>query len=235
MFTGIAQGKASIRRLEPQDGRLRLTVAFPEGALEGAVEGASVAINGCCLTIEKTDGDEAVFCAVGETLRLTNLGALKEGDEVNFERAAKIGDEIGGHRMAGHIQCTVKTLEVTKNGEDAAMRVELPFGLEHYFLEKAFVGLNGCSLTVSEVGDDDFTVNLVPETLKRTTFGSVEAGSVLNLEIDMFVQAVVDSVGYAFFCEMDNLVPAWVNVKDKKKGKRKGKKGKGKRRKSKKK
>ena len=171
------------------------TVELPEDMAGGLQTGASVAHNGCCLTVTETDGRTARFDLMAETLDKTNLGRLKEGDAVNLERAARFGDEIGGHLMSGHITATTEILRIERTEHNTTMHFALPAALKPYILPKGFVGLDGCSLTIGSVGEDSFCVHLIPETLRRTLFGTRQAGDTVNLEIDPQTQAVVDTVG----------------------------------------
>ena len=171
------------------------TVELPEDMAGGLQTGASVAHNGCCLTVTETDGRTARFDLMAETLDKTNLGRLKAGDLVNLERAARFGDEIGGHLMSGHITATTEILRVERTEHNTTMHFALPAALKPYILPKGFVGLDGCSLTIGGVGEDSFCVHLIPETLRRTLFGTRQAGDTVNLEIDPQTQAVVDTVG----------------------------------------
>ena len=171
------------------------TVELPEDMAGGLQTGASVAHNGCCLTVTETDGRTARFDLMAETLDKTNLGRLKAGDLVNLERAARFGDEIGGHLMSGHITATTEILRIERTEHNTTMHFALPAALKPYILPKGFVGLDGCSLTVGSVGEDSFCVHLIPETLRRTLFGTRQAGDTVNLEIDPQTQAVVDTVG----------------------------------------
>ena len=171
------------------------TVELPEDMAGGLQTGASVAHNGCCLTVTETDGRTARFDLMAETLDKTNLGRLKAGDLVNLERAARFGDEIGGHLMSGHITATTEILRIERTVHNTTMHFALPAALKPYILPKGFVGLDGCSLTVGSVGEDSFCVHLIPETLRRTLFGTRQAGDTVNLEIDPQTQAVVDTVG----------------------------------------
>lgn len=196
MFTGIVQGIAVITGIEETpDGRFRRhTVRLPDGLADGLQPGASVAHNGCCLTVTQTDGISASFDLMAETLDKTNLGRLKTGDAVNIERAARFGDEIGGHLMSGHISTTCRILRIERSGENCTIWFDLPDAARGYILPKGFVGLDGCSLTVGQVQDQTFNVHLIPETLNRTLFGSRREGDEINLEIDPHTQAVVDTV-----------------------------------------
>ena len=171
------------------------TVELPEDMAGGLQTGASVAHNGCCLTVTETDGRTARFDLMAETLDKTNLGRLKAGDLVNLERAARFGDEIGGHLMSGHITATTEILRIERTEHNTTMHFALPAALKPYILPKGFVGLDGCSLTIGSVGEDSFCVHLIPETLRRTLFGTRQAGDTVNLEIDPQTQAVFDTVG----------------------------------------
>ena len=196
MFTGIVQGMGRVVSVEQPAADFRThTVELPEDMAGGLQTGASVAHNGCCLTVTETDGRTARFDLMAETLDKTNLGRLKAGDLVNLERAARFGDEIGGHLMSGHITATTEILRIERTVHNTTMHFALPAALKPYILPKGFVGLDGCSLTIGSVGEDSFCVHLIPETLRRTLFGTRQAGDTVNLEIDPQTQAVVDTVG----------------------------------------
>ena len=196
MFTGIVQGMGRVVSVEQPAADFRIhTVELPEDMAGGLQTGASVAHNGCCLTVTETDGRTARFDLMAETLDKTNLGRLKAGDLVNLERAARFGDEIGGHLMSGHITATTEILRIECTEHNITMHFALPAALKPYILPKGFVGLDGCSLTIGNVGEDSFCVHLIPETLRRTLFGTRQAGDTVNLEIDPQTQAVVDTVG----------------------------------------
>lgn len=195
MFTGIVQGMGRIVAIdEPsQDFRTHI-VELPSEMTQNLQIGASVANNGCCLTITKIQDDQVSFDLMDETLAKTNLGRLKEGDRVNLERAAKFGDEIGGHVMSGHVMATTAITRIDETEFNRTVWFALPAGLKPYILTKGFVGLDGCSLTIGDVTNDEFNVHLIPETLARTLFGARQVGDVVNVEIDPQTQAVVDTV-----------------------------------------
>ena len=196
MFTGIVQGMGRVVSVEQPAADFRThTVELPGDMAGGLQTGASVAHNGCCLTVTETDGRTARFDLMAETLDKTNLGRLKADDLVNLERAARFGDEIGGHLMSGHITATTEILRIERTEHNTTMHFALPAALKPYILPKGFVGLDGCSLTIGNVGEDSFCVHLIPETLRRTLFGTRQAGDTVNLEIDPQTQAVVDTVG----------------------------------------
>ena len=195
MFTGIVQGMGRVVLIEqPAPDFRRHTVELPEHMAHGLQTGASVAHNGCCLTIAAANGRQAAFDLMDETLAKTNLGRLETGDMVNLERAARIGDEIGGHLMSGHITCTAAITRIDRGAHNTAMWFALPAAVRPYILPKGFVGLDGCSLTVGDVSDTEFSVHLIPETLQRTLFGTRQEGDTVNLEADPQIQAVVDTV-----------------------------------------
>ena len=196
MFTGIVQGMGRVVSVEQPAADFRThTVELPEDMAGGLQTGASVAHNGCCLTVTEADGRTARFDLMAETLDKTNLGRLKAGDLVNLERAARFGDEIGGHLMSGHITATTEILRIERTEHNTTMHFALPAALKPYILPKGFVSLDGCSLTIGSVGEDSFCVHLIPETLRRTLFGTRQAGDTVNLEIDPQTQAVVETVG----------------------------------------
>ena len=177
--------------------------------------GGSIAINGTCLTVVTADEAEGVstFDVVGETLRATSLGRLGPGSEANFERAARVGDEIGGHLVSGHVCCVTRVEAVEKdeggkggnqNSGNVKMTFRVPSRWGKYILPKGFVSLDGCSLTVGpdvatsraggEGASTSFSVFFIPETLRVTRFGEVGVGDAVNVEVDATTQAVVDAV-----------------------------------------
>lgn len=194
MFTGIVQGTAKIIAIKPLDQFMRIELELPSDACKDLSIGGSIALNGTCLTVTKFDGQRVFFDAIASTLSLTNLEGLAAGDLINFERAARIGDEIGGHLMSGHICDTVAITEIDKTETNCRVQFERPAKWARYLLDKGFVGLNGCSLTMTDLREDRFSVWLIPETLERTVFGTAEVGDQVNLEIDPQTQAIVDRV-----------------------------------------
>jgi riboflavin synthase len=193
MFTGLIEHVGVVRRLSPPSGgAARLSVDL--GPLAGdARRGDSVSINGCCLTISELEGAIAVFDAVPETLRRTNLGELRAGDRVNLERALQPGQRLGGHFVQGHVDGTA-TLRAVSRGEAWA---EYSFqlddaGLIPFLVEKGSVAVDGVSLTVAGCdGTGLFRVALIPETLARTTMGEKQTGSRVNVETDILGKYVL--------------------------------------------
>ncbi len=194
MFTGIVQTKLPVLALEKKDDFATLTFEFSAAMLDGLKSGASVAINGTCLTVRLIDGQRVSFDAIGQTLKVTNLGALTTGCVVNIERAARFGDEIGGHLLSGHIMDQVSVLAVADSADNRVVWMERPAHLAPFLLDKGFVALNGCSLTIAAVEADRFSVHLIPETRDVTTFGEVAVGDRINVEVDAQTQAVVETV-----------------------------------------
>ena len=195
MFTGIVQGLGEVTQIQDQGGIRRLQVRLPTGCNQGLETGASVAINGVCLTVVGWDQHGVEFDVIDETLRLTNLGDLKVGHVVNVERAARFGDEIGGHVLSGHIHGRAQVTEVVETDANLAVWWAVPDALKKYVLPKGYVSLNGCSLTVGDTErDGQLSIHLIPETRELTTFGRVTVGDSLNLEIDSQTQAIVDTV-----------------------------------------
>ncbi|MFP1183992.1 riboflavin synthase subunit alpha [Klebsiella pneumoniae] len=195
MFTGIVQGTAKVVSIDDKPNFRTHVVELPAHMLEGLETGASVANNGCCLTVTEINGARISFDLMKETLRITNLGDIQVGDEVNVERAAKFSDEIGGHLMSGHIMTTAEIVKIltSENNRQIWLKVQDPT-LMKYILYKGFIGIDGISLTVGEVTATRFCVHLIPETLQRTTLGAKKLGDRVNIEIDPQTQAVVDTV-----------------------------------------
>ncbi len=196
MFTGIVQGLAKILAIKGPDQLKTITLVFPSHALDAVSKGASIAINGVCLTVTQFDEakSEASFDVMQETLRVTNIGTLDTGDTVNFERAASFGKEIGGHLMSGHVQTTVPLTRRIQGDNNVSLFFACPEAFRKYLMPKGFVGLNGCSLTLGEQVTNEFCVHLIPETLQATTFGCAKPGDLINLEVDPSTQAIVDTV-----------------------------------------
>jgi riboflavin synthase len=193
MFTGIVTHRGVVRSLEPAgpDGALRLVIE-PDQPLEHLSIGDSIAVDGCCLTATCLDDGRLAFDAIPETLRKTTLGARRVGDEVNLERALRVGEALGGHWVQGHVD-GVGTIEaVEARGEDVRIVLSVAEGLHGGMLVKGSVTLDGVSLTVGEVWREAegerplrFSVYLIPHTLAVTGFGRVQVGDAVNIEADV--------------------------------------------------
>ena len=192
MFTGIVQGRGTVVSIEKGEAVWTFSINLPN--TEGLERGASVAINGVCLTATEMNGDRVLFDVIQETLERTNLGGLRAHDEVNVERSLKMGDELGGHLLSGHIMGTGEITARTEVGEGVDMTISASSTMMKYIHEKGYIGLNGASLTIGEVVEHQFNIHLIPETLRLTTFGSIQTGDVINIEIDAMTQTIVATV-----------------------------------------
>ncbi|AEW44537.1 riboflavin synthase alpha chain [Serratia symbiotica str. 'Cinara cedri'] len=195
MFTGIIQGIAPLVAIDKKPNFCTHVIEMPAELLFGIELGSSVANNGCCLTVTSVKDSYVSFDIIQETQILTNLGELSLGDKINIERAAKFNDEIGGHMMSGHIICTAVIAKILASENNRQIWLRMPhLSLMRYILHKGFIGIDGISLTISEIVHNEFCVHLIPETLHRTTLGKKRLGEKVNIEIDLQTQTIVDSV-----------------------------------------
>ena len=196
MFTGIVQGIATLTRVERSSDIITWTVGFPDGSLEGVVIGASVSLDGCCLTVTSIPAGCATFDLVPETIQRSSFDKVTVGAALNFERSLKFGDEIGGHLLSGHVDavCQIVSIETFENSRVVTFKVAPE--LTKYLFVKGYVALNGASLTLTKVdrSGGEFCVSLIPETLAKTTFSNKQVGDQINLEIDRSTQAIVETV-----------------------------------------
>ena len=191
MFTGIVSGVGTLHRR--QDARFVIACPYKRRSL---ADGASIACDGCCLTIvevAKGKGEGARFTveASNETLARTTLGTWAEGRRINLERALALGDELGGHLVTGHIDGLATLLARERDGESVRVMLEGPAHLAPFIAAKGSVALDGVSLTVNEVDGSDFAVSVIPHTLAQTTLGATQVGTKLNLEVDPIARYVV--------------------------------------------
>lgn len=189
MFTGLVEEIGTVAKLEPQDDALRVTIAAIT-VLSDAALGASIAVNGVCLTVAELGDRTFTADVMQESLNRTSLGELGEGSRVNLERALAAGARLGGHIMQGHVDGTATLLDRTSSENWDVLRFSLPPELSHYVVEKGSIAVNGTSLTVSAVGDDWFEVSLIPTTLAETTHGELAVGDTVNLEVDVLAKYV---------------------------------------------
>lgn len=198
MFTGIVQAKVKVSEISDQEQFRRLTLEVPEQLLQSLERGASISINGTCLTATEFSQTEALgwvsFDVIDETLAKTNLGALVVGSLVNFERSLSFGREIGGHLVSGHVHGTAEILAVSQTGANWRVDIELKPEFRAYVLSKGFISIDGISLTVGEVTATSFSLHLIPETLEVTTLGQRKAGDRVNIELDQQTVTIVDTV-----------------------------------------
>jgi riboflavin synthase len=183
-------------RVESKPGLKTYAVEIPQALVAGLELGASVSIDGVCQTVVRIDGAGVTFDAMEETLRRTTIGSIAEGRQVNVERSARSGDEIGGHALAGHVSGTAEIIDVRANENNRAVTFRVPAAWMSYIFPQGFIALDGASLTVVDVDQAQatFRVSFIPETLKRTTFGFKGIGDQVNVEIDSRTQIIVDTV-----------------------------------------
>jgi len=198
MYTGIVQGLEKVVNIQQGDNFTTLYISNENGFLNDVFIGASVSIDGTCLTATSFDtiANIASFDVSALTTSLTTLQFLKIGDEVNIERSIKAGMENGGHNIFGHIEGMATIKDVVHTGETLHIDIVIPDDNIKYFFKKGFIGLQGCSLTVNRVGrkTNEISVDLIPETLRLTTFKHVQIGGKLNYEIDQMTRTMVDTL-----------------------------------------
>lgn len=194
MFTGIVEELGSVVAVEPLESAARLTVRG-QTVTADAADGDSIAVNGVCLTVTGVSDGAFTADVMAETLSRSSLGPLHPGDPVNLERAVTPATRLGGHLMQGHVDGTGEILDRTPAEHWELIRISLPAELARYVVEKGSIAVDGVSLTVVAVTDDDFTISLIPTTLDRTTLGSVKPGERVNLEVDVLAKYVEKLLG----------------------------------------
>ncbi|MFM8929452.1 MAG: riboflavin synthase subunit alpha [Betaproteobacteria bacterium] len=231
MFTGIVQGVATVVATADRPGLRTLRLAFPPGFLAGIEIGASVAVDGVCLTVTgygpagttvaagaaASGSPWADFDVMHQTLSLTTLGGLTEGSRVNVERAAREGAEVGGHVLSGHVDCCATVQQIRTPDNNCVLRFAVPAPWMRYVFAKGYIAVNGASLTVAEAGRQAdgsgwFEVWLIPETLRMTTFANKAEGDAVHIEIERTTQVMVDTVRQAVDERLGPLMPvlqAW--------------------------
>lgn len=192
MFTGIVQGKGEIVSIEIGNKITTFQIRVP--STEGLQIGASVSIDGVCLTATAFKDDIVAFDVIPETLDKTTLGQLEEGHNVNVERSLRYGDEVGGHLLSGHIIGRGLVSKSERVGDGAQYSIVAPPDVRKYIASKGYVGIDGISLTVGDVSEDHFDLHLIPETLRLTTIGDKQIGDAVNLEIDSTTMMIVETV-----------------------------------------
>ena len=213
MFTGIVQGLAHVASLRDRAGLRSFSLQFPPGFAAGLAVGASVAVDGVCLTVTALHGDDAAdFDVMQQSLALTTLHSLAEGSSVNVERAARDGAEVGGHPLSGHVDTMGTVVQVRRPENNHVLRIALPAPWMRYVFAKGYIAVDGASLTVAEArrerdGSGWFEVWLIPETLRMTVFGAKAEGARVNVEIERATQVVVDTVRDALDERLGALLP----------------------------
>ena len=193
MFTGIVAGSGRITKISGED-VIRIVIDFTMVPTDGLVEGASVSVDGVCLTVVEINSSEISFDVIPETLSLTTLGEKVEGHWVNLERALRMGDELGGHILSGHIMGVGEIVERTEGDGHLDLLIDCPDNILKFIQEKGYIAIDGISLTVGKVDDGGFALHLIPETLSLTTIGGKQLGEHLNIEVDSMTQTIVSAV-----------------------------------------
>ncbi len=201
MFTGIVEELGQVVALEHRPGSAVLTVLGPTVSSD-ATHGASVAVNGVCLTVVEPQAETLRFDVMAETLHHSSLGALAVGDPVNLERAMAATGRLGGHIVQGHTDGIAHLLQRTPGDHSEVVRFTLPAAVARYVVQKGSITVDGVSLTVSEVADEFFEVSLIPTTLALTTLGRKNVGDAVNLEVDVVAKYV------------ERLLPSWAGHRD---------------------
>ena len=188
MFTGIVTGIGTVRRIEKRgDTRFEIATAYDTATID---IGASIACAGCCLTVVAKTSESFSVDVSAETLSNTTLGQWQSGTRINLERALKVGDELGGHVVSGHVDGVGHIVSITPDGDSKRFRFRVPVELAKFIAPKGSVTLDGTSLTVNEVDTLEFGVNIIPHTQAITTWGHARAGDAVNVEIDMLARYV---------------------------------------------
>jgi riboflavin synthase len=194
MFTGIVEELGTVSAIEHGADSAVLRIRGPL-VVSDAVHGASIAVNGVCLTVTQHDREEFAVDVMAETLRRSALGALLPGDRVNLERAMRADGRFGGHVVQGHVDGTATIVQRTPGERWETVDLTLPPDLAAYVVEKGSITVDGVSLTVASVGDDRFSVSLIPTTMDLTTLGHKGVGEVVNLEVDVIAKYVERLLG----------------------------------------
>lgn len=194
MFTGIVESVGYVREIKGVERSVSLKIAVPD-IFDDLKTGDSVAVDGVCLTAKVVNADDFVADVSPETLSRTTLGKLRTGDKVNMERALRLSDRLGGHIVSGHIDGTARLQAKAKEGESVKLSFALGRELLRYLIDKGSIAIDGISLTVNEVVDDGFSVNIIPHTAQNTTILDKKAGDEVNIEVDVIGKYVERLLG----------------------------------------
>lgn len=198
MFTGIVQSKGLVNSINTVDNLARLVIEVPADFVKSLQLGASIAVNGVCLTVVSFElsGNVAfiAFDVIKETLDISNLASLNVNDTVNVERSLQMGDELGGHIVSGHVHCVATLSERVQTDTNCSLYFNAPQDWLKYILPKGFITINGISLTVGSVTKSGFNVHLIPETLERTNLNNLGLGKRVNIECDQQTITIVTTI-----------------------------------------
>ena len=193
MFTGIVAGTGIISEMSGEE-VVRVVIDFQSVTTDNLETGASVSIDGTCLTVVDINSPRISFDVIPETLQKTTLGTKSLGSSVNLERALKMGDELGGHLLSGHILGMGKITERAEGKENLDLRISCPDHIMRFVQEKGYIAIDGISLTIGNVDETSFSLHLIPETLALTTIGGKQIGEKVNIEVDSMTQTIVTTV-----------------------------------------
>ncbi len=193
MFTGIVAGTGSITEMSGSD-VVRIVINFQSVSTDNLETGASVSIDGTCLTVVEINSPNISFDVIPETLQKTTLGSKSTGSLVNLERALKMGDELGGHLLSGHILGMGEITERVEGKENLDLRISCPSHIMKFVQEKGYIAVDGISLTIGNVDETSFSLHLIPETIALTTIGTKQIGQKVNIEVDSMTQTIVTTV-----------------------------------------
>ncbi len=196
MFTGIITDIGTVASVTKKNGGDTRLAIYTNYDLDKTDIGASIACSGCCLTVVKKIDDMFFVDVSAETLSKTNIGKWDDGDKLNLEQALKMGDELGGHIVSGHVDGLAKCINLTKENDSHRLTFEVPKELGGFIAPKGSVSLDGISLTVNEVEANTFGVNIIPHTWDKTTLGQIKEGASVHLEIDMLARYVARALAY---------------------------------------
>jgi len=197
MFSGIVQGTGKVLKITTKKDHISFEISFPKNFNINLKKGASVSVNGVCLTSLDDGKKNLNFDVIEETLLRTNLGSLEEGSIVNLERSISASSEIGGHLMSGHIHFRGKVKSILNKESTKDITIYFPKNFKKYIFEKGYIGINGCSLTLGKVSKNYFLIHLIPETLAVTNLSDLISESLVNVEIDQNTIAIVETVDKA--------------------------------------
>jgi len=196
MFSGIVEEAGKVVSFQAGEAAWRLVVAA-DRAGEGLAVGDSLAVNGCCLTVAEASPGRFSFDVLEETRRLTNFSRLRAGAAVNLERSLRFDGRVGGHFVTGHIDGVGRILELERRGQDIFLKIRAPEGGGRHLVHKGSIAVDGISLTLAEVEDDDFAVWIIPHTIEVTNLRESRVGDLVNLEYDMLGKFVEKLLAYA--------------------------------------
>ena len=194
MFSGIVQETGKVIGFVKEKDIFNLSIECSSEFISDLKKGASISVDGVCLTVKDENPEILRFDLVEETIKRTNFQNIKTGDNVNLERSLKMGDEIGGHPVSGHIHGTSKVISIDKRDQSWDVKFSVESFMHDYMLHKGYVAINGCSLTVGEVSNESFMIHLIPETLSITNLFQLEQDSVVNIELDQNTIIIADTV-----------------------------------------